>query len=276
MVETTVGLAPVIDDLYDPNSPGMADIPDPSQHQPLPPPTESLQQPSASTRPSLQIQTQDYTQPSRLLMGKIAYGGGEYYPTLQRTLHILSRLYGCVPPAVFEGISAEVIDLCRNSLVTVADMLASKQTKLDGQLFLIKNLLMLREQVIPFDTEFIIKEESLDFANMIDGLMMAIRTSWTVNALSNIANFSSILAASAPRVVQSYADSKQLLDRDLKRVCEDLILETARAALDPLSSFLLKVSAFRLRHANRDGTARELLRNQNFATPGESLTPLKT
>jgi hypothetical protein len=60
----------------------------------------------------------------------------------------------------------------------------------------------------------------------------------------------------------------QAVDKELKRVCEDLILENAKAALEPVSSFLLKVSAFRLRNEARNLASKELLIRQTFAQPG--------
>ena len=55
----------------------------------------------------------------------------------------------------------------------------------------------------------------------------------------------------------------QQLDSDLKRTCEEMIIEIAKAALEPLTSFLLKVSAFRIR---KSGESR--LSDQPFANAG--------
>jgi hypothetical protein len=267
-VQAMVGIAPVIDDLYDSNAAFMTDADDFVVAE------EDADEPGvlaeSLTRSSLTVDTTKTNKSPKFLMGQVAYGGGEYYPTLQRTLYILGRLYGSVPPSVFEDVSAEAIDLCRQSLIQAAQVLATKQTQLDGQLFLIKNLLMLREQVMPFDASFILREESLDFASMVGTLTAALKSSWTVDKLSQVTSFGrQLFAASTPQVVQTYADSKLMVDRDLKRVCEDVILETVKEGAGPVSSFLLKVSAFQLRVAGRGSGSVEKLSDQNFATPGE-------
>ncbi|KAL2918197.1 Golgi transport complex subunit 3 [Polyrhizophydium stewartii] len=201
------------------------------------------------------------------VIGKLAYGGGEWYPTLQRALYVLGRLYGSVPEPVFEDLAQEVVDSCRQSLVAASEVLSAKQTKLDGQLFLIKNLLMLREQTSTFDARFVRVEGTVSFMEMMEALRSVIQNSWRAGAISAIGG--AIMAARATTVVQSYADAKELLDRELKRVCEDLILETGKAATDPISAFMLKVSAFRLRNEARPFGSRDMLKNQSFAQPNQ-------
>ncbi|XP_072266110.1 conserved oligomeric Golgi complex subunit 3 isoform X1 [Pyxicephalus adspersus] len=87
---------------------------------------------------------------------------GMWYPTVRRTLVCLSKLYRCIDRAVFQGLSQEALSACIQSLLGASDAITKNKTQVDGQLFLIKHLLILREQIAPFHTEFTIKEISLD------------------------------------------------------------------------------------------------------------------
>ncbi|KAI9321150.1 Sec34-like family-domain-containing protein [Zopfochytrium polystomum] len=212
--------------------------------------------------------------------GKLVYGGGEWYPTLQRTLYILGKMYRSIPTSIFEDLAQEAIELCRKSVVSASEVIGKKKTRQDGQLFLIKNLLMLREQIAPFDSNFVRYEERVDFAELTDFLfnltptflrlsatlrgtygtgikpssvMLASGVSPTgASAVATSSTYSSAFSIfrrgiPVPRVFATATDAKAAVNLSLKRVCEDLILETARAVAEPASSFMVKVTAFRLR-----------------------------
>ncbi|CDQ99410.1 unnamed protein product [Oncorhynchus mykiss] len=93
---------------------------------------------------------------------------GMWYPTVRRTLVCLSKLYRCIDRAVFQGLSQEALSACIHSLLKASDVILKNKTQVDGQLFLIKHLLIMREQIAPFHTDFAIKEISLDLKRTRD------------------------------------------------------------------------------------------------------------
>ena len=56
--------------------------------------------------------------------------------------------------------------MCISSLNKAADLIKKNKSSTDGQLFLIKHLLILREQIAPFNVEFAVKEMGLDFSKI--------------------------------------------------------------------------------------------------------------
>ena len=93
---------------------------------------------------------------------------GMWYPPVRRTLLTLSKLYRCLELPIFTGLSQEVLAACLQSVASAADLISNNpiKTKADGQLFEIKHLLILREQIAPFQVDFKVKETSLKFSHI--------------------------------------------------------------------------------------------------------------
>ncbi|MCL7023786.1 hypothetical protein MKW94_009497, partial [Papaver nudicaule] len=69
-----------------------------------------------------------------------------WYPPLEKTLSCLSKLYRCLEPAVFPGLAQEAVEVCAISIQNASKLIAKRSSTIDGQLFLIKHLLILREK----------------------------------------------------------------------------------------------------------------------------------
>lgn len=65
------------------------------------------------------------------------------------------------------------------------------------------------------------------------------QNTWTLASLGK-----NIIAAATPKVVHSFVDSKLAVDKELKRVCEELILETSKKCAGAVQQFLLMVKPF--------------------------------
>ncbi|KAJ3389999.1 hypothetical protein HDU84_008058 [Entophlyctis sp. JEL0112] len=196
--------------------------------------------------------------------GKIVYGSGEWYPTLNKTLYILGKLYRAVPRAIFEDLSQEAIDLCRMSMVSASEVIGSKNTQLDGQLFLIKNLLTLREQLASFDSPLPRPaEDVLDFTSMAQALKSLLSADWS----SLAANAAQLPQLIVPRVrTLPRRDARAGVADALRVTCEAVIVDVVKACVDPVTGFMAKATAVRLRSG---GPAAAALRigSQAFAAP---------
>ncbi|XP_026319834.1 conserved oligomeric Golgi complex subunit 3 [Hyposmocoma kahamanoa] len=168
---------------------------------------------------------------------------GMWYPGVRRTLAALSRLYRCLEKKVFQGLAQEAISLCVQSIDSAAKQISATKTNIDGELFLIKHLLILREQIAPFQVDFVIKETTLDFSNVKNaayGLIQRHRQIFSLNSNNALLEF---LLEGTPMVKEHLLDSRKEVDRQLKSCCETFIKDASELLAGPIISFIEKAQA---------------------------------
>ncbi|GAM26061.1 hypothetical protein SAMD00019534_092360 [Acytostelium subglobosum LB1] len=190
----------------------------------------------------------DYPNHLQSLKEETTTGGSMYstwYPTLEKTLTCLSKLYLVVDNKIFEGLAQEAVEAY-------------------SYLFLIKYFIILREQITPFDINFVIIEKIVDFPNLKHALSTLYNYGSLFALSTNNPLYNVIQSAANPRVTNTSIDSKKDLEKELKHVIESFIISTSNNAIDHLLSLLTKISV----HLNQSGTDNHLtLSQQSFAEP---------
>ncbi|KAG0018581.1 Golgi transport complex subunit 3 [Podila clonocystis] len=203
-----------------------------------------------------------------------------WYPTLQTTLWLLTKIYKCVNQTIFDDLSQEALSKCLISLNQASTTIKETRDPVDGHLFLIKHLLILKEQIAPFEGNFVHSTKEVDFSRMTDALTTLFRD--RTNLFSFGSWFGAVSQTITPTLVDSHLDARQEIDRDLKLVCETFILEMGKSAVHCLAGFMNKVAGFRIRadvvaaqreqEPSSNGLLRRpamLLKDQPFARPEE-------
>lgn len=193
-----------------------------------------------------------------------------WYPPLEKTVSCLSKLYQCLEQAVFTGLAQEAVEVCSESIQKASKLIAKRSTPMDGQLFLIKHLLILREQIAPFDIEFSVTYKELDFSHLLEHLRRILRGQ---ASLFDWSRSTSLARTLSPRVLESQIDAKKELEKSLKATCEEFIMAVTKLVVDPMLSFVTKVTAVKValssgnQNQKVDSLVAKPLKDQAFATP---------
>ncbi|XP_056176862.1 conserved oligomeric Golgi complex subunit 3 isoform X2 [Syzygium oleosum] len=193
-----------------------------------------------------------------------------WYPPLEKTISCLSRLDHCLESAVFTGLAQEAVEVCALSIQKASKLIAKRSTAMDGQLFLIKHLLILREQISPFDIEFSVTHKELDFSHLLEHLRRILRGQ---ASLFDWSRSTSLARTLSPRVLESQVDAKKELEKSLKTTCEEFIMAVTKLVVDPMLSFVTKVTAVKValfsgsQKQQVESVMARPLKEQAFATP---------
>eukprot|EP00927_Polykrikos_kofoidii_P071556 TRINITY_DN67817_c0_g1_i1.p1 TRINITY_DN67817_c0_g1~~TRINITY_DN67817_c0_g1_i1.p1 ORF type:complete len:899 (+),score=197.02 TRINITY_DN67817_c0_g1_i1:64-2760(+) len=184
-----------------------------------------------------------------------------WFPTMQRTVGILAKIYRVLEMSTFQGLAQEAVDICVGSLRNVARQLSQRPLPdqnhvvaplvqmMDAQLFLVKHLLILREQVAAFECDLVASEKYFDFSNVWEALQLKLPDG--------------LLGILKPKMHQSQVDSKKDIEAELKSACETLITNLTAHITQPLASVNTQISEF----LSAFPGDRSRLREQSFMAP---------
>lgn len=185
-----------------------------------------------------------------------------WYPTVRRTLVCLSRLYRCLDRSVFQSLSQEAISHCVQSIENARQEIEKRASVLDAELFQIKHLLILREQIAPFQVDFTIKEYSFDFSKVKTAAFGLLEKSSRLFSLSLSNNaLLEFLLEGAPQMKEQLIDSRKHVDAKLKFACQRLIQHATYLLIYPIIKLLEKErihDASKSQQENPLGTAQEV------------------
>ncbi|EFE35335.1 uncharacterized protein ARB_05377 [Trichophyton benhamiae CBS 112371] len=141
-----------------------------------------------------------------------------WYPTLKKAIWLLSRIYRLVNSKVFDDLAHQIVHQTTLSIQQAGTEISSKKSKPDGLLFLIRHLLVLKQQIVAFDIEFVSPDVSFDFSGVTS-------TFWELQERGGLFNTRTWIqlvgGGLLPQVVENMLDAKVELDGTLRTVIND-------------------------------------------------------
>lgn len=168
-----------------------------------------------------------------------------WYPPVTNALDCLSKLYHVLDSQVFGGLAQDAVLGAAAAIHNASQTIAKQAGLMDGYLFQIKQLFILREQLAPFTATFQHTEKALDLSYMRDHLRRIVAGQASLFSLS-MDNALLQFVRQGSLVKENQVDAKQQLDAQLKDTCERFIVAVTKTVVEPMLSFITVVTAVRI------------------------------
>lgn len=148
-----------------------------------------------------------------------------WYPPLRTAVTILSQIYQLINSSIFDDLAHRILHESIGALNKVSEVAQSRLGAMEAQLFLMKQLLVLRAQIVEFDIEAAPTEVQVDFSGLA-GVISRIRTEGVQLNSSSILN---LARESVPKVVNNMLDAKAELYAQLKNAIHSFTEHAVKA-----------------------------------------------
>ncbi|KAJ3525095.1 hypothetical protein NMY22_g10717 [Coprinellus aureogranulatus] len=194
-------------------------------------------------------------------LGEIMKKQETWYPTVRKMVWVLEQLHDFVKPAIFEDIAQEAALLCRQSLFSASDMIKARPppaTPLDGSLFLVRHLLILKEVArrVGLSTSGVVDASAQEksggsgvlgsppAAGALSPGGVAGTLTTMLNRTTSILPEGLFASLGVPRADENLRDVKHGLDDDLRRACEEVISSCVNPLCEPLDEWVMRVRTY--------------------------------
>ncbi|EUC39329.1 hypothetical protein COCCADRAFT_31698 [Bipolaris zeicola 26-R-13] len=136
----------------------------------------------------------------------------DWYPTLRKAIWLLSKIYRLVHSSVFDDLAHRIVHSTTVSLTQAGSLLAKSTSPTDAALFLISHLLLLKQQIVAFDIEFVTPETEVQY-----NFSSVTNTFWELRARGGLFNPRNLVGLLIPKVVENMLDAKAEVDARLRQ-----------------------------------------------------------
>lgn len=140
----------------------------------------------------------------------------DWYPTLRKAIWLLSKIYRLVHSSVFDDLAHHIVHSTTVSLTQASALLAKSTSPTDAALFLISHLLLLKQQIVAFDIEFVTPETEVHY-----NVSSITSTFWELRSRGDLFNPRKLVGLLIPKVVENMLDAKAEVDARLRQAIND-------------------------------------------------------
>merc|ERR1711865_102291 len=149
-----------------------------------------------------------------------------WFPPMRSVLRILSKIFRVVEPKVFEDIALQSVQSCTQSLRDGSNHIQKRSGTIHADLFLVKHLLILREQLSPFDIDLRSVERQLDFSQSGKAVSRFLANRNRRLFSMSTENALVTLLREGVSINEESVDSKRDLEEALRNACNGFIDHT--------------------------------------------------
>ncbi|KAJ4290845.1 Golgi transport complex subunit 3 [Kalmusia sp. IMI 367209] len=155
----------------------------------------------------------------------------DWYPTLRKAIWLLSKIYRLVHSSVFDDLAHRIVHSTTLSLRHASSLITKSSSPTDAALFLISHLLLLKQQIVAFDIEFVTPETDLqyDFSSITN-------TFWELRSRGNLFNPRELVSLLIPKVIENMLDAKAEVDTVLRQAINDFTAQFVNRITEPVKS----------------------------------------